>query len=58
MDNMDKFKVQIIDLPKKLLRSEFRLTVDNPEDLILCRKLYERFKEFSPKIPLLKIIKF
>ena len=58
MDNMNKFKVQIIDLPKKLLRSEFRLTVDNPEDLILCRKLYERFKEFSPKIPLLKIIKF
>jgi spore coat polysaccharide biosynthesis protein SpsF len=58
MDNLSKFKVQILELPKNLLRSEYRLTVDNPEDLILCRAIYKKLKKKSPNIPLEKIINF
>ncbi len=58
MDNLNKFKVQIIELPKDLLRPEYRLTVDNPEDLILCKKIYNKLKKYSPNIPLKKIINF
>lgn len=58
MENLNKFKVQIIQLPRNLLRSEYRLTVDNPEDLILCRKIYKKLKKKSPKIPLKSIINF
>lgn len=58
MDNLSKFKVQIFPLPKKLLRHEYRLTVDNPEDLILCRNIYNELKKFSPDIPLNKIINY
>jgi spore coat polysaccharide biosynthesis protein SpsF len=58
MDNLNKFKVQILELPKDLLRSEYRLTVDNPEDLILCRAIYNKLKKNSPNISLKKIINF
>ena len=58
MDNLKKFKVQIIELPKNLLKSKYRLTVDNPEDLILCRNIYKRFKKHSPNISLKKIISY
>lgn len=58
MDNLNKFKVQIIELPKNLLRSEYRLTVDNPEDLILCRNIYKKLKKKSPNIPLKSIVNF
>ncbi len=58
MDNLNKFRVQIIELPKKLLRYEYRLTVDNPEDLIVCRAIYKKLKRNSPNIPLSRIIKF
>ena len=58
MDNLKKFKVQIIELPKNLLKSEYRLTVDNPEDLILCRNIYKKFKKQSPNISLKKIVNY
>ena len=58
MDNLNKFKVQIIELPKDLLRPEYRLTVDNPEDLILYKKIYNKLKKYLPNIPLKKIINF
>tara|TARA_A100001015_G_scaffold318131_1_gene437037 strand:- start:2017 stop:2769 length:753 start_codon:yes stop_codon:yes gene_type:complete len=58
MDNLNKFKIQILELPKNLLRPEYRLTVDNPEDLILCKKIYKKMKKSSPNIPLKKIINF
>ncbi|MDB3987464.1 hypothetical protein N9422_02680 [Candidatus Pelagibacter sp.] len=58
MDNLKDFKVEIIELPKNLLRSEYRLTVDNPEDLILCKNIYKKFKKRSPNIPLNKIINY
>lgn len=57
-ENKDKFKIQYITPPEQLLRKDIRLTVDYPEDLIVCRAVYEHFKEFAPNIPLLNVVNF
>ncbi|MBA3656414.1 MAG: acylneuraminate cytidylyltransferase [Gemmatimonadaceae bacterium] len=44
--------------PERLRRPELRLTVDTPEDLVLCRAVYERFAEFAPRIPVLEVLPF
>jgi len=57
-ENKDKFKVNQVCAPKSLYRKDLRLTVDNPEDLVVCRQVYKEFKSFAPQIPLDKIIEF
>ena len=57
-ENKDKFKIQYINPPEQLLRKDIRLTVDYPEDLVVCRVVYEHFKEFAPNIPLLNVVNF
>jgi spore coat polysaccharide biosynthesis protein SpsF len=44
--------------PKELIRKDLRLTVDNPEDLAVCRIVYSVFKEYAPKIPVAKVVSF
>ena len=44
--------------PEILVRKDLRLTVDNPEDLVVCRAVYLKFKEFAPRFPLKEIVKF
>jgi spore coat polysaccharide biosynthesis protein SpsF len=41
-----------------LIRNDLRLTVDYPEDLVICRKIYEYFLEDTPRISLIKIVNF
>jgi spore coat polysaccharide biosynthesis protein SpsF len=57
-ENITKFKCQKIIADKKFARSDLRLTVDYPEDLILCREIYEKFKHQAPKINIGNIINF
>ena len=38
--------------------SKYRFTVDYPEDLIVCRAVYAKFKEKAPMIPLIDAIQF
>lgn len=57
-ENIKKFKVLKIYPPKKLVRKDLRLTVDYPEDLIICRKIYNSFKKDAPKFKISKIVKF
>ncbi len=57
-ENKDKFKVNQVSAPKSLYRKDLRLTVDNPEDLVVCRRVYNEFKNLAPQIPLEKIIDF
>ena len=57
-ENIDRFKVSKFEAPKKLIRNDLRLTVDNPEDLIVCKAVYSNFKHLAPRIPLIKIIQF
>jgi spore coat polysaccharide biosynthesis protein SpsF len=57
-ENLNQFKVDKPIPPKELVRKDLRLTVDNPEDLVVCRKLYSKFKHLSPRIPVLELVKF
>ena len=57
-EHKDDFNTQILSPTKELIRKDLRLTVDYPEDLIVCRAIYEEFKEYAPMIPLLKVVRF
>ena len=57
-ENKDKFVLNYIQAPQEVLRMDIRLTVDYPEDLIVCRAVYQYFKEIAPMIPLTKIIEY
>lgn len=57
-ENLEKFKVKKVVPPSEFIRKDLRLTVDNPEDLVVCRVLYSNFKEFAPKFPIGKMIEF
>ena len=34
------------------------MTVDYPEDLVLCRAVYDHLRHTAPRIPLAEIVKF
>ena len=57
-ENKNQFKIQYIDFPESIKRTDIRLTIDYPEDLILCRAVYKHFKNVAPKIPLGDIIAY
>ena len=44
--------------PVNLNRKDLRLTVDNPEDLMVCRAVYGAFKDKAPRISITEIVKF
>jgi len=54
----DDFQIQRLLPPKELIRKDLRLTVDYPEDLIVCRAVYGKFKNNVPKIPLQDAVRF
>ena len=57
-ENPEKFKIEKIQPPQELVRNDLRLTVDNPEDLVVCRKVYAEFKHLAPAIPIVNIINY
>jgi spore coat polysaccharide biosynthesis protein SpsF len=57
-EHKEKFKILRPQPPHDLVRKDLRLTVDNPEDLAVCRVVYNKFKEQAPRIPVKEIIKF
>lgn len=57
-ENHEKFKILKPRPPAELVRKDLRLTVDNPEDLVVCRVVYAAFKEHAPRIPVPEIVKF
>lgn len=57
-NNVNKFKVQVIEPPQSLRRTDIRLTVDYPEDLTLCRIIFEKFKDSAPNIKIKNIINY
>ncbi len=57
-ENRDIFKVGELPPPTELVRKDLRLTVDYPEDLILCRAIYSNHQEEAPQIDPIKIVKF
>jgi spore coat polysaccharide biosynthesis protein SpsF len=57
-DNKDKFKISYVDIPDHLRRVDVRLTIDYPEDLVLCRRVYEELKNDNHYIPLSVILNY
>ena len=56
-ENKDRFRFNILQVDEKWRRSEYRLTIDYPEDLILCRKIIQHFGDRKP-IPYIDLISF
>ena len=56
--NKNKFRINKFNGPKELFRKDLRLTIDNPEDLIVCKAIYDKFQKDAPLFSLKKIIKF
>lgn len=44
--------------PQALMRKDLRLTVDYPEDLVVCRAIYNEFKNQAPRINIFDIVEF
>ena len=58
IENLGLFKTFKPEVEKTLVRKDLRLTVDNPEDLVVCRAVFEKFKEEAPRIPVKEITRF
>ncbi len=56
--NTNKFSILKISGPKKLFRKDMRLTVDNYEDLVLCKNIYKKFSKDAPLFNLNKIVHY
>jgi len=57
-ENKLDFKINYVEIPREIKRTDIRLTIDYPEDLVVCRIVYNEFKHLRPKIPVIEIIKF
>lgn len=57
-ENQTKFKIKKIKAQDKYNRKDLRFTVDNPEDLIICRELYNNFKHQCPQINIDDLIEY
>lgn len=57
-ENKDVFKIEKVTPPDSLKRIDLRLTVDNPEDLVICRTIFNQFKESQPRISVEKIVAY
>ena len=55
-ENKTDFKLGYVEIPNKIRRTDIRLTIDYPEDLVLCRFVYQRLRHKAPLIPLSEII--
>lgn len=57
-EHVKDFKIQKIIAPEWLNRKDLRLTVDNPEDLALCRHIYQAFAEDAPRFSVERIVSY
>ena len=57
-EHADQFRIYREPPPAALSRKDLRLTVDNPEDLVVCRAVYRRFADLAPRIPVTEIVHF
>ena len=57
-ENKSDFKIGYPEPPAELIRKDLRFTVDYPEDLIVCRAVYNEFKEHAPFIPLKQAVQY
>lgn len=56
-EHRDEFRVEVVEVPNELRRMDLRLTIDYPEDLVVCRRVYERLRADAPRLGLDDIIR-
>lgn len=54
----DRFRIEVVLPSEQLQRLDLRLTVDYPEDLVLCRAIFAATSHLEPHIPLAEIVSF
>ncbi len=57
-EHKNDFKINKALPPEDLVRKDLRLTVDNPEDLAVCRTLYNVFKSDAPRFSIFKFVEY
>lgn len=57
-EHHEDFRIIKASPPEQLIRRDLRLTVDNPEDLAVCRAVYGAFSDAAPQIPISEVVKF
>jgi spore coat polysaccharide biosynthesis protein SpsF len=57
-ENASDFTIKRLIPPEELVRKDLRLTVDYPEDLIVCRQVYEELGNGFDKIKIVDIVQF
>lgn len=57
-EHRNEFKVEVLPIPKEVERLDLRLTVDYPEDLVLCRAVYNHLRHTAPRVPIAEIVMF
>jgi len=57
-EHPEEFSVIRIDAPPELRRKDLRLTVDYPEDLVVCRAVYAALAAQTPRISVPDIVAF
>ena len=57
-ENPDEFRILKIAAPDELRRKDIRLTVDYPEDLVVCRAVYMALRAQAPRLSVPAIVKY
>ena len=57
-ENESEFVIAKIKPHSDFVRWDLRLTVDNPEDLVVCREVFKHFEFNAPRIEVREIIKY
>lgn len=57
-EHPDQFSVIRVAPPEELRRKDLRLTVDYPEDLVVCRAVFMALREQAPRIPVEAIVAY
>ena len=53
----EEFRIGLVRPEPRCRRTDLRLTVDYPEDLMLCRRLYAQLEHLAPLVPLCELIR-
>lgn len=57
-EHPDEFRILKFEPPRELIRKDIRLTVDYPEDLVVCRAVYGALQATAPRISVSEIVKY
>jgi len=57
-EHPEEFNVRRADPPAALVRKDLRLTVDYPEDLVVCRAVYAALQAQAPRISVEAVVRF